>query len=149
MLISGINANGQVGAHFMTHNFGWFTSILPEATNRSWALSTHRALIDDFTSDSCPKRSWRALGITSYQRDGDLQPIEAYHLMDPGVKRWARFKHGCVTTTRTCIGCTRRPPTSRTPALLDLDPNIKDRWGQPTIRITHEWEDHDANSVTS
>jgi gluconate 2-dehydrogenase alpha chain len=31
---------------------------------------------------------------------------------------------------------------------LDLDPAVKDRWGQPAVRITHEWEDHDANAVT-
>jgi gluconate 2-dehydrogenase alpha chain len=30
----------------------------------------------------------------------------------------------------------------------DLDPTIKDRWGQPALRITHDWDDHDANSVT-
>jgi gluconate 2-dehydrogenase alpha chain len=30
----------------------------------------------------------------------------------------------------------------------DLDPRLKDRWGQPALRITHDWTEHDANSVS-
>ncbi|MGH2697750.1 MAG: GMC family oxidoreductase N-terminal domain-containing protein, partial [Actinomycetota bacterium] len=29
LLVSGVNESGQVGRHYMTHNYGWFYSVLP------------------------------------------------------------------------------------------------------------------------
>ena len=32
-------------------------------------------------------------------------------------------------------------------AYCDLDPDVKDPFGQPVLRITHEWTDYDRRSV--
>ncbi len=151
MLISGINANGQVGQHFMTHNFGWFTSILPEVTNPFMGTFNASSAIDDFTSELVPENDLGVLwGSPIISVTGDLQPIEAYHLMDPAAQRYGlEFKHWMRDKYRhmhRMYSQTTNFPHAR--HYCDLDPNIKDRWGQPALRITHEWEDHDANSVT-
>ena len=80
---------------------------------------------------------------------GDLQPIEAYHNMNPSVQKWGLdLKHWLRDKYRhmhRMYSQTTNFPYAR--HYVDLDPVVKDRWGQPAIRITHEWEDHDANSV--
>lgn len=151
LLVSGINKNGQVGQHFMTHNFGWFTSILPEVTNPFIGTFNASSAIDDFTSELVPDNDLGVLwGSPVISVPGDLQPIEAYHNMNPAVQKWGLdLKHWMRDKYRhmhRMYSQTTNFPYAR--HYVDLDPMIKDRWGQPAIRITHEWEDHDANSVT-
>ncbi|RZT60654.1 gluconate 2-dehydrogenase alpha chain [Microcella alkaliphila] len=151
MLISGINANGQVGQHFMTHNFGWFTSVLPEVTNPFMGTFNASSAIDDYTSELVPDNDLGVLwGSPIISVTGDLQPIEAYHNMNPGVAKFGlEFKHWMRDKYRhmhRMYSQTTNFPYARHYA--DLDPVVKDRWGQPALRITHDWEDHDANSVT-
>ncbi|MCU1571137.1 MAG: gluconate dehydrogenase [Naasia sp.] len=151
MLVSGINANGEVGQHFMTHNFGWFTSILPEATNPFIGTFNASSAIDDFTSERVPDNDLGVLwGSPIISVTGDLQPIEAYHNMDPRVpkfgldlKHWMRDNY--LHMHRMYSQTTNFPYRRH---YCDLDPVVKDRWGQPALRITHDWEDHDADSVT-
>lgn len=151
MLISGINSNGQVGQHFMTHNFGWFTSVLPEVTNPFMGTFNASSAIDDYTSELVPDNDLGVLwGSPIISVTGDLQPIEAYHNMNPGVQKFGlEFKHWMRDNYRhmhRMYSQTTNFPYARHYA--DLDPVVKDRWGQPALRITHDWEDHDANSVT-
>jgi len=151
MLISGINSNGQVGQHFMTHNFGWFTSVLPEVTNPFMGTFNASSAIDDYTSELVPDNDLGVLwGSPIISVTGDLQPIEAYHNMNPGVAKFGlEFKHWMRDKYRhmhRMYSQTTNFPYARHYA--DLDPVVKDRWGQPALRITHDWEDHDANSVT-
>lgn len=151
MLISGINSNGQVGQHFMTHNFGWFTSVLPEVTNPFIGTFNASSAIDDYTSELVPDNDLGVLwGSPIISVTGDLQPIEAYHNMNPGVRKFGlEFKHWMRDKYRhmhRMYSQTTNFPYARHYA--DLDPVVKDRWGQPALRITHDWEDHDANSVT-
>ena len=151
LLVSGVNKNGQVGQHFMTHNFGWFTSILPEVTNPFIGTFNASSAIDDFTSELVPDNDLGVLwGSPIISVTGDLQPIEAYHNMNPAVQKWGLdLKHWMRDKYRhmhRMYSQTTNFPYAR--HYVDLDPVIKDRWGQPAIRITHEWEDHDANSVT-
>lgn len=150
MLVSGINANGQVGRHFMTHNFGWFTSILPVATNPFMGTFNASSAVDDFTSELVPDNDLGVLwGSPIISVTGDLQPIEAYHNMDPRVrkfgtdlKHWLRDKYRYMH--RMYSQTTNFPHPAH---YCDLDPRVKDRWGQPALRITHDWVEHDVRSV--
>ncbi|GAB2528747.1 GMC family oxidoreductase [Paramicrobacterium agarici] len=151
MLISGINSNGQVGQHFMTHNFGWFTSVLPDETNPFLGTFNASSAIDDFTSELVPDNDLGVLwGSPVISVVGDLQPIEAYHNMNPTVQKWGLpFKHWLRDKYRhmhRMYSQTTNFPYPR--HYCDLDPNVKDRWGQPALRVTHDWDEHDANSVT-
>jgi gluconate 2-dehydrogenase alpha chain len=151
LLLSGINEHGQVGKNFMTHNFGWFTSVLPDATNPFMGTFNASSAVDDYTSEIVPDNDLGVLwGAPIISVTGDLQPIEAYHLMNPGIKKWGlEFKHWLrdnYTHLHRMYSQSTNFPSPR--HYLDLDPAVKDRWGQPAVRITHEWEDHDANAVT-
>jgi gluconate 2-dehydrogenase alpha chain len=150
MLVSGITGQGQVGANFMTHNFGWFASILPEATNPFLGTFNASSAIDDFTSEMVPDNDLGVLwGSPVISVTGDLQPIEAFHLMNPAVQKYGlEFKHWMrdnYTHMHRMYSQHTNFPYKR--HYVDLDPFIKDSLGVPAIRITHAWEDHDANSV--
>lgn len=151
LLVSDINRNDQVGRHYMTHNFGWFTSILPEPTNPFLGTFNASSAVDDYTSELVPDNDLGVLwGSPIISVTGDLQPIEAYHLMDPRVPKWGlSLKHWLRDNYRhlhRMYSQTTNFPHPR--HYCDLDPVVRDRWGQPAVRITHDWEPHDANSVT-
>lgn len=151
MLVSGITGGGQVGANFMTHNFGWATSVLPDVTDPFLGTFNASSAVDDYSSELVPDNDLGVLwGSPIISVVGDLQPIEAYHLMDPAAKRHGlAFKHWLRDKYRhmhRMYSQTTNFPSAR--HFCDLDPVVKDRWGQPALRITHEWEDHDDASVT-
>lgn len=150
MLLSGIDANGQVGRHFMTHNFGWTTSILPEWTNPFIGTFNASSAIDDLTSEIVPDNDRGVVwGAPIISVTGDLQPIEAFHNMPAHAPRWGQglkdWMRDHYRRLHRMYSQTTNFPSAR--HFCDLDPNVKDKWGQPALRITHEWEDIDADAV--
>lgn len=150
LLLSGINANGQVGKHFMTHNFGWATSILPERTNPFMGAFNGSSAIDDVTSEIVPDNDAGVVwGAPIISVTGDLQPIEAFHNMPAHAPRWGQglkdWMRDNYRRLHRMYSQTTNFPSPR--HYCDLDPNITDKWGQPALRITHEWDDIDARTV--
>ncbi|MDX6626711.1 MAG: gluconate 2-dehydrogenase alpha chain [Solirubrobacterales bacterium] len=150
LLHSGIDQNGQVGRHFMTHNYGWFTSVLPEPTNPFMGPLTAASVIDDLTSELVPDNDEGVLwGSPILSVTGDLQPIEAFHSMPPAGPRWGaglkewlrdryRYLHKMYSQTATL---------PRLPHYCDLDPKVVDPFGVPVLRITHDWDEIDVRTV--
>jgi gluconate 2-dehydrogenase alpha chain len=150
MLASGINENGQTGRHFMTHNFGWTTSVVPEWTNPFMGPFNASSAIDDFTSELVPDNDRGVLwGAPIISVTGDLQPIEAYHSMPGHAPRWgAGLKDWLRDNYRRLhrmYSQTTNFPSAR--HYCDLDPEVRDPWGQPVLRITHDWDEHDVRAV--
>jgi gluconate 2-dehydrogenase alpha chain len=150
LLLSGINENGQVGRNFMTHNFGWTTSVLPEWTNPFMGPFNASSAIDDFTSERVPDNDRGVVwGSPIISVTGDLQPIEAYHQIPPHVPRWGRgFKDWLRDNYRRLHRMYSQTTNFPSPRhFCDLDPKVTDRWGQPALRITHDWDEHDVRAV--
>lgn len=150
LLVSGINENGQVGQHFMTHNFGWFNGILPEWTNPFMGPLTASSVIDDFTSELVPDNDDGVLwGSPILSFPGDIQPMEAVHNMSPNAPRWgAGLKDWLRDNYRRLFRMysqTTNFPSRR--HYCDLDPKVIDPFGQPALRLTHDWDEHDINTV--
>jgi gluconate 2-dehydrogenase alpha chain len=150
LLLSGINENGQVGRNFMTHNFGWATSVLPERTNPFMGAFNGSSAIDDVTSELVPDNDLGVVwGSPIISVTGDLQPIEAFHNMPAHAPRWGQglkdWLRDNYRRLHRMYSQTTNFPSPR--HYCDLDPNVKDRWGQPALRITHEWDDIDARTV--
>jgi len=150
LLVSGINENGQVGQHFMTHNFGWFNGILPEWTNPFMGPLTAASTIDDVTSELIPDNEEGVLwGSPIISFPGDIQPIEAVHNMSPTAPRWGEgFKDWLRENYRRLFRMyseTTNFPSQR--HYCDLDPKITDPFGQPALRVTHDWDERDIKSV--
>lgn len=150
LLASEINENGQVGRHFMTHNYGWCTSILPEWTNPFIGPLTAASVIDDFTSELVPDNDIGVVwGSPVLSVTGDLQPIEAFHLMPRWGPRWGRdLKEWLRENYRRLHRMYSQTSSLPSPRYFcDLDPNVRDAFGQPVLRITHDWDEIDVRTV--
>ncbi|MEA2401681.1 MAG: gluconate 2-dehydrogenase alpha chain [Thermoleophilaceae bacterium] len=150
LLASRINENGQVGQNFMTHTYGWFTAVLPEWTNPFMGPLTAASVIDDFTSELIPDNDAGAIwGAPVLSVTGDLQPIEAFHLMPADGPRWGReLKEWLRDNYRRLHRMYSQTSSLPSPRhFCDLDPNVKDPFGMPALRITHDWDDIDVRTV--
>lgn len=150
LLSSELNENGQVGRHFMTHSYGWFTSILPEWTNPFMGPLTAASVVDDVTSELVPDNDEGVLwGAPILSVTGDLQPIEAFHAMPSDGPRWgAELKDWLRENYRRLHRMYSQTSSFPSPRhYCDLDPHVKDPFGRPVLRITHDWDDVDLRTV--
>ncbi|MUG70995.1 GMC family oxidoreductase [Paenibacillus validus] len=150
LLASGINKNGQVGKHLMLHNFGWFTGILPYWTNPFMGSLQGGSVIDDFTSELIPDNEEGVLwGSPINTWTGDMQPLETAHGLPPHVPRWGKgFKDWMSENYRKLFRMYSQHSTLPSRRFYcDLDPVVKDQFGQPALRITHDWTEYDKKTV--
>lgn len=104
--------------------------------------------IDDFNGDNFDHSELNFIGgagIMGYSTNG--RPIQNMNTLRPGTRRWgSEWKAGYArdyqnAATIFCQGTSM--PTHG--AYLDLDPNYKDRHGQPLLRLTFDWNQNDIN----
>ena len=150
LLVSNLNGNGQVGKHFMTHCFGWSTGVAPDFSNTFMGPLVGAHVVDDLTSELIPDNDDGVLWgspITSFP--GDTQPIEASHNTPPGMRKWgAGYKKWFADSYRRIFSMhTQTSSLPHEDGYCDLDPNVTDPYGQPALRMTHEWKTHDIQSM--
>ncbi len=150
LLASGINRNGQVGKHYMTHAFGFFMGLTPESSNPFMGPLVASTAIEDFSGelvhDYDPTVLWGA-PIISWC--GDFQPLEIAQSLPGDAPRWgAGFRDWMRDNYRhvwAMYSQTANIPTRET--YVDLDPHQKDKYGQPALRMTHGWSEADRRGV--
>ncbi len=103
--------------------------------------------IDDFNGDNFDHSDLDFIGgagIMGFSTNG--RPIQNMNDLRPGTKRWgSEWKAGYKRDYQTAgtIFCQGTSMPMRE-AYLDLDPNYKDRHGQPLIRTTFDWNQNDV-----
>jgi gluconate 2-dehydrogenase alpha chain len=150
LLASGINRNGQVGKHLMVHNYGWFNAVLPEWTNPFMGSLQCGSVVDDLTSELIPDNEEGVIwGSPINTWTGDMQPLETVHNIPPNVPRWGgKFKEWIQANFRRLFKMySQHSSMPSLSAYCDLDPKVKDAFGQPALRITHDWTDYDIKGV--
>jgi gluconate 2-dehydrogenase alpha chain len=151
MLASGINKSGEVGKHLTTHAFGFFMGLTPASANPYMGPLVASTAIEDFSGelvhDYDPTVLWGA-PIISWS--GDFQPLEIAHAMPAEAPRWGKGWRNWMRDNYTRITAmysqTANIPTTET--YVDLDPDRKDQFGQPALRMTHGWGEADRRGVT-
>jgi gluconate 2-dehydrogenase alpha chain len=150
LLLSGVNRNGIVGKYFMTHAYGWYTGLHPEWTNPFMAPLTAASVIADHTGELIPDNELGVLwgsAVTSWP--GETQPIEGTRYAPASVPRWGKGLKDWMRENFRRLYC-MYAQTSNFPSeqyYCDLDPDVRDPFGHPALRITHDWTDHDKASV--
>lgn len=150
LLASGINGNGQVGKHLMTHAFGFFMGLTKEPSNPYMGTLVASTSIEDFSGELVHEYDPTVLwGAPIISWPGDYQPIEIAHALPPSVPRWgAGFRDWMrdnYAHVWSMYSQTANIPTHDT--YVDLDPRRKDPWGQPALRMTHGWGEWDQKMV--
>jgi gluconate 2-dehydrogenase alpha chain len=150
MLVSGLNGNGMVGQRFSTHNFSYIGGTLPEETHPYAGPAVSGWAIDDTNGDIIDRGDLGFLGGSPIMLlDGDYQPIEFVNDLPPDVPRWGKgfkdwLRHGYRHFFAMWSQMYSLPMEGN---FVDLDPKVKDPWGQPALRITHKWGDNDIKQA--
>ena len=149
LLVSGVDGRGNTGKHYTTHNYGWFTLTLPEPTNPFMGPAVAASVIDDGTSELVDPDDGVLWGTPIIGFTGDVQPIEGIHGMPADVPRFGQgFKHWLRENFRRLYSMYSQTPTFPRPEFsCDLDPDVRDPFGQPALRLTHDWVEHDVRGV--
>jgi gluconate 2-dehydrogenase alpha chain len=103
-------------------------------------------VIDDFTSELVPDNDGGVLwGSPIFAFTGDVQPIEGARNLPPHVSRWGKgLKEWLRANYRRLFSMYSQIPTLPSRRFYcDLDPHVRDRYGQPSLRLTHDWVEHD------
>jgi len=104
--------------------------------------------VDDYNGDNFDHSQHDFIGgagLLTVSREG--MPIGRSGLLPPGTPRWGKgFKQNYQDNYQNygiIFGQGTSMPTRD--AYLSLDPNYKDRWGTPLLRMTFDWNQNDRN----
>jgi gluconate 2-dehydrogenase alpha chain len=151
LLLSDINGNGMVGKYYMTHNYGWMNALIDdERTNIFAGPAVGGHAVDDYNGFDLDRGPYSFLqGSPIMFFGGDIQAIEGVSNIPPGVPTWGQgYKDWIRQNFSHVIGLYSQ--TSSLPSaesFVDLDPQVRDPFGLPALRITHRWTDHETAAV--
>lgn len=154
MLLSGIGqpydareGKGVVGRNFTHQTTSAISMFFPEGTriNPFMGAGALAVTIDDFTNDHFDHGPHRFVGgaYIQVQVVGGA-PIK-YHPTPKGTPSWGQGWKDAVRTyyNRAAQITLSGSSLPRRGTVLDLDPSYKDAYGQPLLRITHDFPDND------
>lgn len=150
LLVSGVSGNGHVGKHLSMHNYGWFNGVMKDATNPFMGSLQAGSVLDDYTSELIPDNDDRVFwGSPINTWAGDFQPLEVAHGLPPYLPRWGQaFKDWMQNNYCKLFRLySQHSSVPSHAAYCDLDPTHTDPYGQPALRITHDWTDYDRRQV--
>lgn len=147
LLASGINRNGQTGKYYFIHKYDFIWGTMPDDARSYMGPVAAGGAIDDFNAQN---KDWSdtedvVWGGPLLLFNGDVQPIEGASSVPPDVAPWGpEFKQWLTSGYRRMFGIVsigvQFPMDCN---YLDLDPELKDPWGQPALRMTHKWTRHE------
>jgi gluconate 2-dehydrogenase alpha chain len=140
-----------VGKYYMTHNYGWMNALIDdERTNIFAGPAVGGHAVDDYNGFDLDRGPYSFLqGSPIMFFGGDIQAIEGVSNIPPGVPTWGQgYKDWIRRNFSHVIGLYSQ--TSSLPTeehFVDLDPQVRDPFGLPALRITHRWTDHETAAV--
>lgn len=134
------NNGGQVGRHFMTHTYvivnGQYDGIDVRAMT---GLGAQATVIDEFYGDVFDHAGLGFIRGASIATFAESRPIGAAMAKPPGVASWgAGYKSWLRDGLRSVCGFyAQMEVLPYEQNRIDLDPDAKDPWGDPLLRITY------------
>jgi choline dehydrogenase-like flavoprotein len=139
------NSSGLVGKHLMWDNGGLAMGLFEHPLNEYKGIQVTRVIHDYYRAD--PKRGF--YGGAGIDARFNYYPANfALHGLPPDAPKWgAEYKKMLATyftNTMTVLGHTSSLPQARNS--ISLDPDLKDSWGLPAMRVTF---DHHPDDVAT
>lgn len=141
------NNAGQVGQHYMSHHQGAPVAALFDRDLHNWyGLPAQGVAIDDWADDNFDHGDLDFIGGANLWVHTDRKPISAAKMPTFGLTRnwgsqWKAFVAKNADRANTAyIQKTTLPYAGN---YLDLDPTVKDPYGQPVVRITARYRDNE------
>jgi gluconate 2-dehydrogenase alpha chain len=145
------NNHGQVGRHYFSHNQGGAVSALfPFELNNWYGLPAQGVAVDNWADDNFDHAGLDFIGGGGMYVYTERRPIASVNGVAAWVQAagkptwgsaWKAFvKENADRTNSAYLQKTTLPYEDN---YLDLDPNVKDSFGSPVIRITAEFKDNE------
>jgi gluconate 2-dehydrogenase alpha chain len=143
------NNHGQVGRHYFSHNQGASVSALfPFDLNNWYGLPAQGVAVDNWADDNFDHSGLDFIGggnMWVYTERRPIASVNAAGTWFQGKPAWgsawkAFIKENADRTNTAYLQKTTLPYEDN---YLDLDPNVRDSFGFPVIRITGEYKDNE------
>lgn len=134
------NNNGQVGKHYIGHWAGReVTGLFPFDLNIWWGANAQGVVVNDWADDSFDHTGLGFIGGASLTMNHEVHPIAGAAMPTFGRapawgSKWKTFIKENAGRWVSCYAQCNSLPYENT--WLDLDPEVKDKLGDPVIRIT-------------
>jgi choline dehydrogenase-like flavoprotein len=140
------NSSGLVGTHLMWDSGGLAMGLFEHPLNEYKGIQVTRVLHDYYRAD--PKRGF--YGGAGLDARFNYYPANfALTGMPPDAPKWgAEYKKMLgqyFTHTMTVLAHTSSLPQRRNS--ISLDPNLKDAWGLPAMRVTYDFHPDDVSTM--
>ena len=129
------NSNGLVGRNLMFNTYAEVGAVFEHELNEYKSVQVTRIVHDYYDSD--PKRGFYGGGGF----DGRIGPVPiGWSLFStPPDRAWgAGFKKLLESQNRAMVAATHGTSLPLETNTIDLDPELKDAWGMPAIRVTYK-----------
>jgi gluconate 2-dehydrogenase alpha chain len=143
------NNHGQVGRHYFSHNQGAGVSALfPFSLNNWYGLPAQGVAVDNWADDNFDHSGLDFIGGGNMWVYTERRPIASVNGLAAWMQgkptwgsAWKAFvKENADRTNTAYLQKTTLPYEDN---YLDLDPDVKDPFGLPVIRITGEYKDNE------
>jgi len=131
------NSSGLVGKHLMWDNGSFATAVFEHPLNEYKSVQVTRVIHDYYAAD--PKRGFYGGG--GIDARSNFYPAGfALYGMPPDAPRWGSEYKRLIGTyfTRTMSLLAHATSLPMEKNSVTLDPDVKDAWGLPAVRITFE-----------
>ena len=154
MLLSGIgqpydpqSGNGVVGKNFCYQFMGGAQLVMPQGTrlNPFASAGAAAACIDDFNGENFDHSSLGFVGGAGiWHNKAGGRPLTQASSM-PGAPAWgSKWKQGLAEGYQRVSSITSHGAVQAyRDVYLDLDPDYKDAYGHPLLRVTTDWHDNE------
>jgi gluconate 2-dehydrogenase alpha chain len=145
------NNHGQVGRHYFSHNQGAAVSALfPFDLNNWYGAPAQGVAVDNWADDNFDHSGLNFIGGGNMWTYTERRPIGSVNALGPWMQgkptwgsAWKAFvKENADRTNTAYLQKTTLPYEDN---YLDLDPNVKDAYGLPVVRITGEYKENEKN----
>ncbi len=140
------NSSGLVGKHLMWDNGGEALGLFEHPLNEYKSIVNTRVIHDYYRAD--PKRGFYGGG--GIDARFDYYPSSfALHGMPPEAPKWgAEYKKMLSTYfTHTMAVLAHSTSLSQERNYVSLDPEVKDSWGLPALRVTYDAHPDDLKTM--
>jgi choline dehydrogenase-like flavoprotein len=140
------NSSGLVGKYLMWDNGGEALGLFEHPLNEYKGIQVTRLIHDYYASD--PKRGFYGGG--GIDARFDFYPAGfALSGLPPDTPRWgSEFKRTFVTYfNRTMMLMAHTTSLAQAKNTVSLDPDVKDAWGLPAVRITFDYHADDVATM--
>ena len=130
------NSSGKVGRNLMFNYYQTARGFFDNELNEYKGVMDSR-LIQDFYDPNPAKYGFFGGGVLEPRGDGETISFASLNM--PRLRRWGseRKKWIIDNYTRQMVSLTSMQSMSQDSNVMDLDPDLKDKWGLPAPRITY------------